>query len=98
MRRGQDAHGVRVVMVPGDRLVVLVRGPGVGVAGIAGEIGDGVAELFVAGPEEPDGPELAGLGGFQSPSQRACGSRGAPACGHFWRDRHVRFHVGFGLT
>jgi len=56
---GEDAYGVRVVVVPGDRQVVQVRGPGVGVAGVAGEVGDRVAELFVARPAEPDGPDLA---------------------------------------
>ena len=56
---GEDPYGVRVVVVPGDRQVVQVRGPGVGVAGVAGEVGDRVAELFVARPAEPDGPDLA---------------------------------------
>src|SRR5665811_316995 len=32
---------------------------GFGVARVAGEVGDLVAELFVARPAEPDGPDLA---------------------------------------
>ena len=38
-----------------------VLGPGVAAAGVAGEVADRAAELFVAGPAEPDGPDLAGL-------------------------------------
>src|ERR1035437_10202450 len=34
-----------------------------GVAGVAGEVGDGVAELLVAGPAEADGAHFAGLAG-----------------------------------
>ena len=37
-------------------------------AGVAGEVGDGVAELFVAGPAEADGTDFAGLAG------RGCGA------------------------
>lgn len=38
--------------------VVEVAGPGAGAAGVAGEVGDGVAELLVAGPAEIDGVQL----------------------------------------
>ena len=47
----------------GGGAVVEVGGPGVGVAGVAGEVGDGVAQLLVAGPAEADGADLAGLAG-----------------------------------
>ena len=60
---GEDADGVGVVVAAGAGAVVEVGGPGVGAAGVAGEVGDGVAELFVAGPAEPDGADLAGLSG-----------------------------------
>ena len=42
---------------------VEVGGPGVGASGVGGEVGDGVAELFVAGPAESDDADLAGLAG-----------------------------------
>src|SRR6476659_8490546 len=42
---GQDAHGVRVVVSAGAGSPVEVGGPGVGVAGVAGEVADRVAEL-----------------------------------------------------
>ena len=60
---GEDADGVGVVVAAGAGAVVEVGGPGVGAAGVAGEVGDGVAELFVAGPAEADGADLAGLPG-----------------------------------
>ena len=65
---GEDADGVGVVVAAGAGLVVEVGGPGVGVAGVGGEVGDGVAELFVAGPAEADGFVFAGLAG------RGCGA------------------------
>ncbi len=65
---GEDADGVRVVVASLAGALVEVGGPGVGVSGVAGEVGDGVAELFVAGPAEGDGAELAGLSG------RGCGA------------------------
>src|SRR6266404_451875 len=43
---GEDADGVRVVVAAGDGLVVELGGPGAGAAGVAGEVGDGVAELL----------------------------------------------------
>ena len=52
-----------VVVAAGAGAAVEVGGPGVGVSGVAGEVGDGVAQLFVAGPAEPDGAQLAGLAG-----------------------------------
>jgi len=61
---GEDADGVGVV----TGASVEVCGPRVGVGAVAGEVGDGVAELFVAGPAEGDGAQLAGLSG------RGCGA------------------------
>ena len=55
---GEDAHGVGVVVSSVAGALVEVGGPGVGVAGVAGEVGDGVAQLFVAGPSEVDGAEF----------------------------------------
>lgn len=60
---GEDADGVGVVVAAGAGSVVEVGGPGVDQAGVGGEVGDGVAELFVAGPSESDRAELAGLAG-----------------------------------
>src|SRR6266699_684771 len=54
----EDAHGVGVVVASGAGAVVEVGGPGVGFAGVGGELGDGVAQLFVAGPAEADGADL----------------------------------------
>jgi len=71
---GEDADGVGVVVASGAGSVVEVGGPGVGVSGVGGEVGDGVAELFVAGPAEADGAELAGLAG------RWCGAGEAGEC------------------
>src|SRR5271168_1242084 len=48
--------------------VVEIGGPGVGQSGVGGEVGDGVAELFVAGPAESDDAGFAGLAG------RGCGA------------------------
>ena len=44
---GEDAHGVGVVVPAGAGALVEVGGPGVGVSGVGGEVGDGVAQLFV---------------------------------------------------
>src|ERR1700737_5341828 len=60
---GEDAHGVRVVVSSGDGAGVHVGGPGVGVSAVAGEVGDGFAELFVCGPTESDVFDFAGLAG-----------------------------------
>src|ERR1700759_3352700 len=60
---GQDADGVGVVVAAGDGAKVEVGGPGVGASGVAGEVGEGVAQVFVAGPSESDGADLAGLSG-----------------------------------
>ena len=43
-----------VVLFSADGAVVEVGGPGVGVAGVVGEIADGVAQVFVAGPAKPE--------------------------------------------
>ena len=40
---GEDAYGVGVVVAAGCGLGVEVGGPGVGVAGVGGEVADGVA-------------------------------------------------------
>ena len=60
---GEDADGVGVVVAAGAGSLVEVVGPGAGAAGVAGEVGDGIAELFVTRPAEGDGAELAGLAG-----------------------------------
>ena len=43
-----------VVFAAGDGVVVEPGGPGAGVAGVVGEVADGVAELLVGGPAEVD--------------------------------------------
>src|ERR1700736_5097784 len=58
---GQDAYGVGMVVAAGDGAAVEIGRPDVGVAGVAGEVGDCVAQLFVAGPAESDRAHLAGL-------------------------------------
>src|ERR1022692_1452332 len=60
---GEDADGVRVVVSAGDGFAVEVGGPGVGVAGVAGEVAQGVAQLLVGSPAERDGLDLARLPG-----------------------------------
>src|SRR5271166_2989512 len=60
---GKDANGVWVVVASGSGALVEVGGPRVGSAGVAGELADGVAQLFVAGPTEADGAYFAGLAG-----------------------------------
>src|ERR1022692_1323226 len=60
---GEDADGVRVVVSAGDGFAVEVGGPGAGVAGVAGEVAQGVAELLVGSPSERDGLDLARLPG-----------------------------------
>src|SRR5271169_6776473 len=60
---GKDADGVWVVVASGSGAPVEVGGPRVGSAGVAGEVADGVAQLFVAGPTEADGAYFAGLAG-----------------------------------
>ncbi len=51
--------GVVVAAVAGASVEVL--GPGVGGVGVAGEVGDGAAQLLVDGPAERDDLDLAGL-------------------------------------
>ena len=58
---GEDAYGVGVVVSAGAGLAVEVVGPGVGAAGVSGEVGDGVAQVFVTGPSETDRSHRAGL-------------------------------------
>jgi hypothetical protein len=60
---GEDADGVGVVVASVAGALVEVGCPGVGVSAVAGEVGDGIAQLFVAGPAEGDGSEFAGLSG-----------------------------------
>jgi hypothetical protein len=52
--RARDAGDVGVVVSAGASAVVEIGGPGVGAAGVVGEVADRVAELFVAGPAETD--------------------------------------------
>src|SRR5262249_20857736 len=47
---GEDAYGVWVAFAAVDGVVVDLGGPGAGVAGIVGEVDQGVAELLVGGP------------------------------------------------
>jgi hypothetical protein len=54
---------VRVVFAAGDGIVIQLGCPGAGVAGVAGEVADGVAELLVGGPAEVGEGGLAGLAG-----------------------------------
>ena len=80
---GEDADGVGVVVAAGDGSGVEVGGPGVGVAGVAGEVAEGVSELFVGSPAEGDGFDLAGLaggGGFPGEAGLGVGG-GEPAAG-----------------
>src|SRR5829696_2151912 len=60
---GEDADGVGVVVSAGSGPGVEVGRPGVGVVGVAGEVDDRAAELFVDGPAEGDDFHLAGLPG-----------------------------------
>ena len=71
---GQDAGGVGVVEVSCSGALVEVGGPGVGVVGVAGEVDDGSAELFVDCPAEGDDFDVAGLFG------RGCGAGQADQC------------------
>ena len=48
----EDADGVRVVVAAGSGSVVEVGGPGAGSSAVAGEVAEGVAELFVGRPAE----------------------------------------------
>ena len=84
---GQDAHCVGVVVAAGAGALVEVGGPGVGLAAVAGEVADGVAELFVAGPAETDNAALAGLSGGRSypgqADQRVGGGEAAAAVTDF---------------
>src|ERR1700737_3953753 len=52
---GENAYGVGVVVSAGDGLSVEICGPGVGVAGVAGEVAQGVSQLLVGSPAEGDG-------------------------------------------
>src|SRR5215211_2456631 len=80
---GEDADRVRVVVAAGAGALLEVGGPGVGVAAVAGEVADGVAELFVAGPAETDATAFAGLSGGRShpgqAGQRVGGGKAAAA-------------------
>ena len=66
--RVEVADGVGVVVTACSGAVVEVGGPGVGVVGVAGEVDDCAAELFVDGPAEGDDFDLARLLG------RGCGA------------------------
>jgi hypothetical protein len=54
---------VGVVVAAGACLVVKADGPEAGVARVGGEVGDGAAELLVAGPAEAGGVHFAELAG-----------------------------------
>ena len=69
--KGEDADRVRVVVAASAGALVEVRGPRVGLAAVAGEVADGVAELFVACPAETDSAALAGLTGGRSRAGQA---------------------------
>ena len=85
---GEDAYGVGMVVSAGDGAVVEVGGPEVGASRVAGEVGDGVAQLFVASPAEADGAYLAGLSG------RGCDS--GEAGQRFWRGEPGAAVADFG--
>src|SRR6202034_900508 len=77
---GEDADGVGVVVAAAAGALVEVGGPGAGAAGVAGEVGDGVTELLVAGPAEADGAHLAGFsGGRRGAGEAGQGFGGAEA-------------------
>ena len=63
-----------VVEVSCSGALVEVGGPGVGVVGVAGEVDDGSAELFVDCPAEGDDFDVAGLFG------RGCGAGQTDQC------------------
>ena len=65
---GDRANTVNVstmaaIVAAGAGAVVEVGGPGVGVAGVVGEVAEGIAEFSVAGPAESDGAHFARLAG-----------------------------------
>ena len=60
---GEDAGGVGVVVSACSGSAIEVGGPGVGVAGVVGEVAEGIAEFSVAGPAESDGAHFARLAG-----------------------------------
>ena len=78
----QDADGVGVVVSSVAGVAVELVGPGVGAAAVAGEVGDGVAELLVAGPSEADAvafPGRAGAGGDAGQAGQGLGAGEAGA-------------------
>lgn len=50
---GEDTNGVWVVAVPGPGLGVEIRGPGVGVSGVAGEVTERSSGETPVGPGTP---------------------------------------------
>src|SRR6516165_3870921 len=68
---GEDASGVGVVVAACDGIVVQLGCPQAGVAGVAGEVADGVAELLAGGPAEVGVGGLAGLAGGGGDSGQA---------------------------
>src|SRR5215208_8365682 len=58
---GENPDRVRVVVAAVAGPLVKVGGPGVGVAAVAGEVTNNVAEVFVTRPAEIDGAAFAGL-------------------------------------
>ena len=69
---GKDANGVRVAHAAGAGSGVDVGGPGVGVAGVVGEVGQRSAEFGVGGVAEADGAVFAGFEGDRAGAGR-CG-------------------------
>src|SRR3954452_15320430 len=61
----EDPDGVGVVVATGSGALVEIFCPGVGSAAVAGEVAQGVAQLFVGRPSEGDGLDLAGLAGLR---------------------------------
>jgi hypothetical protein len=60
---GQDAYRVGVVVAAVAGALVEVGGAGVGVAAVAGEVADRVAQSLVEGPAEGHDADLAGFAG-----------------------------------
>lgn len=78
----EDAGGVRMVLAAGDGVVIQLGGPGVGAAGVGGEVADRVARLFVDRPAEADAFVLTALAGGgrdagQAGQRRRVGGAGA---------------------
>lgn len=60
---GEYARGVGVIVAAGNGAVVQVSSPGIGATGVAGEVADGVTQLFVTGPAKAHRAHFSGLTG-----------------------------------